>query len=99
MPENVESVGVYVYEGLNKGTHLLALDPFQRGRASTEVIVLLSGGIDSAACLFLSKRKGYMNRALTIRFHGMAKGELWAARRWAPLRESRTTGSSLIGPS
>jgi hypothetical protein len=25
MPENVESVGVYVYEGLNKGTHLLAL--------------------------------------------------------------------------
>jgi 6-pyruvoyltetrahydropterin/6-carboxytetrahydropterin synthase len=24
MPENVESVGVYVYEGLNKGTHLLA---------------------------------------------------------------------------
>ncbi len=25
MPENVEAVGVYVYEGLNKGTHLLAL--------------------------------------------------------------------------
>jgi 6-pyruvoyltetrahydropterin/6-carboxytetrahydropterin synthase len=24
MPENVEAVGVYVYEGLNKGTHLLA---------------------------------------------------------------------------
>ncbi len=24
MPENVRSVGVYVYEGLNKGTHLLA---------------------------------------------------------------------------
>ena len=24
MPDNVESVGVYVYEGLNKGTHLLA---------------------------------------------------------------------------
>ena len=24
MPGNVESVGVYVYEGLNKGTHLLA---------------------------------------------------------------------------
>ena len=27
MPENVEAVGVYVYEGLNKGTHLLAPDP------------------------------------------------------------------------
>jgi len=25
MPENVEAVGVYVYEGLNKGTHLLAM--------------------------------------------------------------------------
>jgi 6-pyruvoyltetrahydropterin/6-carboxytetrahydropterin synthase len=24
MPENVEAVGVYVYEGLNKGTHLFA---------------------------------------------------------------------------
>jgi 6-pyruvoyltetrahydropterin/6-carboxytetrahydropterin synthase len=24
MPQNVETVGVYVYEGLNKGTHLLA---------------------------------------------------------------------------
>jgi 6-pyruvoyltetrahydropterin/6-carboxytetrahydropterin synthase len=24
MPQNVEAVGVYVYEGLNKGTHLLA---------------------------------------------------------------------------
>jgi 6-pyruvoyltetrahydropterin/6-carboxytetrahydropterin synthase len=24
MPENVEAVGVYVYEGMNKGTHLLA---------------------------------------------------------------------------
>jgi 6-pyruvoyltetrahydropterin/6-carboxytetrahydropterin synthase len=24
MPENVDAVGVYVYEGLNKGTHLLA---------------------------------------------------------------------------
>ena len=24
MPENVSAVGVYVYEGLNKGSHLLA---------------------------------------------------------------------------
>jgi len=24
MPENVTAVGVYVYEGLNKGSHLLA---------------------------------------------------------------------------
>jgi 6-pyruvoyl-tetrahydropterin synthase len=35
MPENVEAVGVYVYEGLNKGTHLLAQvhrDSVGRGR-------------------------------------------------------------------
>lgn len=35
MPENVEAVGVYVYEGLNKGTHLLAqvhMDAVGKGR-------------------------------------------------------------------
>jgi 7-cyano-7-deazaguanine synthase len=41
--------------------------------------VLLSGGIDSATCLFLSKKKGNANRALTIRFHGIAEGEIAAA--------------------
>ncbi len=46
-----------------------------------EVIVLLSGGIDSAACLYLSKKKGYSNRALTIRLHGTSWGELRAATR------------------
>lgn len=45
--------------------------------------MLLSGGIDSAACLFLSKKKGYLNRALTIKFYGIASGELRAARRIA----------------
>ncbi len=41
--------------------------------------MLLSGGIDSATCLFLSKKKGNRNRALTIMLHGMAEGELRAA--------------------
>lgn len=31
MPQNVEAVGVYVYEGLNKGTHLLARLHARRG--------------------------------------------------------------------
>ena len=44
-----------------------------------EVIVLLSGGVDSATCLYLSKRKDNVNRALTFRFHGIARGEVRAA--------------------
>ena len=45
--------------------------------------MLLSGGIDSAACLYLSREKGFTNKTLTIRFHAMAKGEELAARRIA----------------
>ena len=41
--------------------------------------MLLSGGIDSATCLYLSKKKGYVNRALTVKLHGMALGEFGAA--------------------
>ncbi|MDA4123552.1 MAG: 7-cyano-7-deazaguanine synthase [Thaumarchaeota archaeon] len=35
--------------------------------------------MDSATCLFLSKKKGNRNRALTVMLHGMAEGELRAA--------------------
>ena len=45
--------------------------------------MLLSGGIDSATCLYLSKKKGYRNRALTILFHRIAEGEVSAARKVA----------------
>ncbi|MDA4114900.1 MAG: 7-cyano-7-deazaguanine synthase [Thaumarchaeota archaeon] len=45
--------------------------------------MLLSGGIDSATCLYLSRKKGNLNRALTIRFHGIARGEVRAATRLA----------------
>jgi 7-cyano-7-deazaguanine synthase len=45
--------------------------------------VLLSGGIDSATCLYLSRQRGNLNRALTIRLHGMARGEVRAATRLA----------------
>ena len=45
--------------------------------------MLLSGGIDSATCLYLSKKKVYRNRALTILFHRIARGEISSARRIA----------------
>ncbi len=41
--------------------------------------MLLSGGIDSATCLYLARKKGYRNRALTVKFHRMAESELKAA--------------------
>ena len=49
--------------------------------------MLLSGGIDSAACLYLCRKRGYTTRALTIRFHRMARGELTAARKIAKAAE------------
>ena len=45
--------------------------------------MLLSGGIDSATCLCLAKRKGYRVMALTFEYHGIAESELRAARRVA----------------
>lgn len=45
--------------------------------------MLLSGGIDSATCLYLAKKREYGLRALTIAFHGIARGELEAAGRVA----------------
>ena len=45
--------------------------------------MLLSGGIDSATCLYLAKRRGYGLRALTIAFSGIARSELEAARKVA----------------
>lgn len=42
--------------------------------------MLLSGGIDSATCLYLCRRRGYRVRALTFRYHGIASRELVAAR-------------------
>lgn len=42
--------------------------------------MLLSGGIDSATCLYHARRKGYRLRALTVAFHHISKGELNAAR-------------------
>jgi 7-cyano-7-deazaguanine synthase len=41
--------------------------------------VLLSGGIDSATCVHLTRRK-YHLRALTFEFHGVARRELDAAK-------------------
>lgn len=41
--------------------------------------MLLSGGIDSATCLVLSKRS-YTTRAITFVYHGIADGELRAAK-------------------
>ncbi len=45
--------------------------------------MLLSGGIDSATCLFLAKKKGYRNRALTVLFHKISEGETSSARKIA----------------
>jgi 7-cyano-7-deazaguanine synthase len=42
--------------------------------------VLLSGGIDSATCLYFSRRKGYRNHALTMLFHRIADGEVSSAK-------------------
>jgi 7-cyano-7-deazaguanine synthase len=41
--------------------------------------VLLSGGIDSATCLYLARRRGYSLRALTVAFHRIAEGEIAAS--------------------
>jgi 7-cyano-7-deazaguanine synthase len=53
--------------------------------------VLLSGGIDSALCLSITKETLVAN-ALTFEYHGIAKRELDAARavaRWAGVKEHR----------
>lgn len=42
--------------------------------------MLLSGGIDSATCLYHAGRQGYGLRALTIAFYGIAEGEVNAAK-------------------
>jgi 7-cyano-7-deazaguanine synthase len=42
--------------------------------------VLLSGGIDSATCLYLARKRGYSVRALTVVFHRIASGEVSAAK-------------------
>jgi 6-pyruvoyl-tetrahydropterin synthase len=53
MPENVEAVGVYVYEGLNKGTHLLARlhargdGEVRRGREEERVVEKLTSNTTS----------------------------------------------------
>ncbi len=41
--------------------------------------MLLSGGIDSATCLYLANKK-YRTRALTFEYHGIASREIEAAR-------------------
>ena len=54
--------------------------------------MLLSGGIDSATCLYYARREGYEVRALTISFYHIARGELRAARglaRAARVKEHR----------
>ena len=43
-------------------------------------MILLSGGIDSATCLYLAKRDGYEVRALTIRIEHTAAAEIRAAK-------------------
>lgn len=72
--------------------------------------MLLSGGIDSAACVFLAKRR-YSTRAVTFAYHGIAEAELRAARavgigagveehrviRLPDLRESADIGVSFPG--
>ncbi len=53
--------------------------------------MLLSGGIDSATCLYLARRK-YRARALTFEYRGIAESELGAARavaRSAGVRDHR----------
>ena len=41
--------------------------------------MLLSGGIDSATCLY-AVRKNYEVRALTFKYHGIAAREVWSAK-------------------
>ena len=42
--------------------------------------MLLSGGIDSATCLYMAKKRGYDLTALTFHYHGIAASELKAAK-------------------
>lgn len=42
--------------------------------------MLLSGGIDSATCLYQARKRGYSTRALTVVFHRIASGEVNAAK-------------------
>lgn len=56
--------------------------------------MLLSGGIDSATCLYLANRRGYILRALTILFHAIAEGEVSAAKRLA--RRARVREHRLV---
>ena len=48
--------------------------------------MLLSGGIDSATCVYLAKKR-YLTCALTFSFHGIAEGELRAAKAVAKVAE------------
>ena len=66
-------------------------DHERQGKTTKEVIVLLSGGIDSATCLKLMRRK-YNVRALTFEYQGIARKEFEAAgavAREAGIREHR----------
>lgn len=45
-----------------------------------ESIILLSGGIDSATCLYILKARGHRVRALTISYYSISSSEIKAAK-------------------
>ncbi|MFH1723388.1 MAG: 7-cyano-7-deazaguanine synthase QueC [Elusimicrobiota bacterium] len=56
---------------------------------SRRAVVLLSGGLDSATCLFWAREKGYGTDALTVRYGQRHERERLAARRLARAAGSR----------
>src|SRR5207253_8695399 len=82
MPQNVQALGVYIYEGVNKGAHIIA-GVKKEDLMSDKALVMLSGGLDSATCLYWAKAKFSDVSTITFNYFGRLVQEKRASSRLA----------------